>query len=135
MSDFILQLVDISKRFSGVEVLHNVDFSLKYGEIHALLGENGAGKSTLVKLITGFHQPDHGEIFLDGRLEAFNDTRDSRDVGIAAIYQELSLFPDLDVAENIFIGRQPLTKSGLVDWGLKNIKKSTRMFGLKCLRP
>ena len=117
MSEFILQLEDISKRFSSVEVLHNVDFSLNYGEIHALLGENGAGKSTLVKLITGFHKPEEGEIFLDGNLVSFSDTRDSREAGIAAIYQELSLFPDLDVAENIFIGRQPLTKSGLVDWG------------------
>ena len=116
MGEFILELKDISKSFSGVEVLHNVDFSLKYGEIHALLGENGAGKSTLVKLITGFHQPNHGEIFLDGEPTSFSDTRDSREVGIAAIYQELSLFPDLDVAENIFIGRQPLTKAGMVDW-------------------
>jgi rhamnose transport system ATP-binding protein len=67
-------------------------------------------------LITGFHQPNTGEIYFDGKRVEFNDTRDSRDVGIAAIYQELSLFPDLDVAENIFIGRQPLNKSKMVDW-------------------
>jgi rhamnose transport system ATP-binding protein len=116
MSDNILELRNISKSFSGVEVLHNVNFSLQPGEIHALLGENGAGKSTLVKLITGFHQPSTGEIYLNGELVNFSDTRDSRDAGIAAIYQELSLFPDLDVAENIFIGRQPLNKSKMVDW-------------------
>ena len=116
MSKNILELRNISKSFSGVEVLHNVHFSLREGEIHALLGENGAGKSTLVKLITGFHQPSSGEIYLDGNPVTFNDTRDSRDVGIAAIYQELSLFPDLDVAENIFIGRQPLNKSRMVEW-------------------
>jgi rhamnose transport system ATP-binding protein len=116
MSKNILELRNISKSFSGVEVLHHVDFSLRQGEIHALLGENGAGKSTLVKLITGFHQPSSGEIYLDEQLVTFNDTRDSRDAGIAAIYQELSLFPDLDVAENIFIGRQPLNKARTVEW-------------------
>lgn len=116
MSENILELRNISKSFSGVEVLHNVDFSLKHGEIHALLGENGAGKSTLVKIITGFHQPTSGDVFFDGEQVSFNDTRDSRDVGIAAIYQELSLFPDLDVAENIFIGRQPLNNTKMVDW-------------------
>jgi len=112
----ILRLEDISKRFSGVEVLHDVCFDLRPGEVHALLGENGAGKSTLVKVITGYHQPDHGKIYLDGELVEFIDTRDSRQAGIAAIYQELSLFPDLDVAENIFVGRHPLNYGMKVDW-------------------
>ena len=116
MTKTILQLKDISKSFSGVEVLHNVNFDLRPGEVHALLGENGAGKSTMVKVITGYHQPDHGEIYLDDELVEFTDTRDSRQVGIAAIYQELSLFPDLDVAENIFIGRHPLKFGMQVDW-------------------
>ena len=116
MSEYILELKDISKSFSSVEVLHNVSFTLRPGEVHALLGENGAGKSTLVKVITGFHQPDSGEILLDGEAVQFSDTRESRQAGIAAIYQELSLFPDLDVAENIFIGRHPLKKSGQIDW-------------------
>jgi rhamnose transport system ATP-binding protein len=116
MSEYILELNKISKRFSGVEVLHEVNFSLKPGEVHAILGENGAGKSTLVKVITGVHQPDGGEIRLNGQTVQFNDPRESRQAGIAAIYQELSLFPDLDVAENIFVGRQPTASGGRIDW-------------------
>ncbi|HSB01468.1 MAG TPA: sugar ABC transporter ATP-binding protein [Anaerolineales bacterium] len=116
MSETILELKKISKSFSGVEVLHDVSFALRPGEVHAILGENGAGKSTLVKIITGVHQPDKGEIFLNGVPVRFNDARESRQAGIAAIYQELSLFPDLDVAENIFAGRQPVKLGGRVDW-------------------
>ena len=116
MSENILELKKISKSFSGVEVLHEVSFSLRPGEVHALLGENGAGKSTLVKVVTGVHQPDSGEIYLNGFPVHFGDTRESRQAGIAAIYQELSLFPDLDVAENIFVGRQPTTLGGRIDW-------------------
>ncbi len=116
MSDNILELRNISKRFSGVEVLHQVPFSLRPGEVHALLGENGAGKSTLVKVITGVHQPDGGEIFLHGQRIEFADPRVSLQAGIAAIYQELSLFPDLSVAENIFVGRQPTKAGGRLDW-------------------
>ncbi len=116
MTEYILELKNMTKRFSGVEVLHEVCFSLRPGEVHALLGENGAGKSTLVKVMTGVHQPDKGEIYLDGKFVSFADTRESRQMGIAAIYQELSLFPDLDVAENIFVGRQPLAAGGRIDW-------------------
>ena len=116
MSETILELKNISKSFSGVEVLHDVSFALRPGEVHALLGENGAGKSTLVKVITGVHQPDRGEILLMGTPVHFGNARESRQAGIAAIYQELSLFPDLDVAENIFVGRQPLGPGGRVDW-------------------
>src|SRR3972149_6711281 len=116
MSENILELNRISKRFSGVEVLHEVSFSLRPGEVHALLGENGAGKSTLVKIITGVHYPDGGEILLNGEPVHFSDTRESQQAGIAAIYQELSLFPALDVAENIFVGRQPTTTGGRIDW-------------------
>ena len=116
MTENILELRKISKSFSSVEVLHDVSFAVQPGEVHALLGENGAGKSTLVKIITGVHQPDGGEILLNGEAVHFGDARDSRQAGIAAIYQELSLFPDLDVAENIFVGRQPLAAGGRVDW-------------------
>jgi rhamnose transport system ATP-binding protein len=116
VSEHILELKNISKSFSGVEVLHQVSFALQPGEVHALLGENGAGKSTLVKVITGVHQPDDGEILLDGKQVHFSDTRETRQAGITAIYQELSLFPDLDVAENIFVGCQPITLGGRIDW-------------------
>jgi rhamnose transport system ATP-binding protein len=116
VSEYILMLSNITKRFGGVEVLHGVSFTLRQGEVHALLGENGAGKSTLIKVITGVHQPDAGEIDLNGRQMHFNDTHESRLAGIAAIYQELSLFPDLNVAENIFIGRQPTSFGGRIDW-------------------
>jgi ABC-type sugar transport system ATPase subunit len=95
-----------------VEVLHGVSFSLRPGEVHALLGENGAGKSTLVKVMTGIHQPDGGEIYLNGERVPFDDTLASRQAGITAIYQALSHIPDLDVAENIFIARQPTHSRG-----------------------
>jgi ABC-type sugar transport system ATPase subunit len=113
MSDFILQMTNISKSFAGVHAVRGVSFDLKPGEVHALLGENGAGKSTLVKVITGVHQPDSGEITIDGSRVHFGDALASRKAGIAAIYQELSLFPDLNVAENIFVGRQPPPAGGL----------------------
>jgi rhamnose transport system ATP-binding protein len=116
MSENILELKNITKRFSGVEVLHEVSFALKPGEVHALLGENGAGKSTLVKVMTGVHQPDGGEIYLSGELVQFADPLASLQAGIAAIYQDLSLFPDLNVAENIFVGRQPTRAGKRVDW-------------------
>jgi rhamnose transport system ATP-binding protein len=116
VSEYILELKNISKSFSGVEVLHHVSLALRAGEVHALLGENGAGKSTLVKVITGVHQPDSGEILLDGNPVHFHDTWETRQAGITAIYQELSLFPDLDVAENIFVGSQPLSAGRRIDW-------------------
>jgi rhamnose transport system ATP-binding protein len=116
MSETILRMTNISKSFAGVHALRGVQFDLYPGEVHALLGENGAGKSTLVKVMTGVHQPDGGEIYLNGTQVHFGDARQSRQAGIAAIYQELSLFPDLDVAENIFAGRQPITTGRRIDW-------------------
>ena len=116
MSEYVLELKEISKRFGNVEVLHGVSFGLKPGEVHALLGENGAGKSTLIKVITGIYQPDGGEIYLNDHRVHFEDPLQARQAGIAAIYQELSLCPDLNVAENIFLGRQPTTAGGRIDW-------------------
>jgi rhamnose transport system ATP-binding protein len=116
VSEYVLELKNIAKRFGGVEVLHSVSFALRPGEVHALLGENGAGKSTLIKVITGVHQPDGGEIYLDDKRVHFDDPLQARLAGIAAIYQELSLCPDLNVAENIFLGRQPTTIGGRIDW-------------------
>ena len=116
MSEYVLELKEISKRFGNVEALHGVSFSLKPGEVHALLGENGAGKSTLIKVITGIYQADGGEIYLNDHRVHFEDPLQARQAGIAAIYQELSLCPDLNVAENIFLGRQPTTAGGRIDW-------------------
>jgi rhamnose transport system ATP-binding protein len=115
-NNVILEMFDISKNFAGVQALRGVSFDLYPGEVHALLGENGAGKSTLIKVITGVHQPDGGEMHLYGQPVSFADPRQSRERGIAAIYQEPSLFPDLDIAENIFVGRQPTRAGGQVAW-------------------
>ena len=116
MTDTILELQHIDKHFAGVQALRDVAFDLCPGEVHALLGENGAGKSTLIKIVTGLYQPDGGEIRLNGQPISFADPRQSREHGIAAIYQEPSLFPDLNIAENIFVGRQPMRAGRQVDW-------------------
>jgi rhamnose transport system ATP-binding protein len=113
----ILAVTDIHKWFAGVHALDGVSFDLYPGEIHALVGENGAGKSTLIKVISGVHQPDGGEIFLQGEQVSFPDPLVARLRGIAAIYQEPTLFPDLNVAENIFMGHQPLrSTTRRIDW-------------------
>lgn len=116
MTDSILRMENISKSFAGVHALRGVRLELCPGEVHALLGENGAGKSTLVKVITGVHQPDSGEIILNGEKVVFDGPRSASAKGISAIYQELSIFPDLDIAENIFVGRRPTLAGGIVDW-------------------
>lgn len=103
----ILELRNITKQFPGVTALKDVDFQLRPGEVHALVGENGAGKSTLVKIITGVLQPTQGEIVYEGESVVWHDARDSIQRGIAAIYQDPAIFPDLNVAENIFMGHQP----------------------------
>jgi len=104
----ILTLTNIHKSFAGVHALQGVSFELLPGEIHALVGENGAGKSTLIKVISGVHQPDAGEIRFQGQPVTFANPLVAQQHGIAAIYQEPTLFPDLDVAENIFMGHQPV---------------------------
>lgn len=111
----VFQVQHLSKSFGGVQALQDVQFEIYPGEVHALLGENGAGKSTLIKIITGVHQPDTGQLFLDGQPIRFANPREAQLQGVAAIYQEPSLFPDLDIAENILVGRQPTTRWG-VDW-------------------
>ncbi len=107
---------DISKRFGDVEVLHHVNLSLYSGEVHALVGENGAGKSTLVKILAGVYIPDGGSLEIDGEPVVFHNPAQSQRRGIAVIHQQPSLFPDLDVAENIYMGRQPLDGFGRIDW-------------------
>ncbi len=109
VSDFILELRGITKIFPGVKALNQVNFNLKKGEIHALMGENGAGKSTFIKVITGVHAPDEGEMYYEGHKVTFKTTKDSHKLGIAAIYQHVTNYPDLSVTENIFIGHEKVS--------------------------
>ena len=110
----ILELRQLAKSYPGVAALKPFDLGFRKGEVHALLGENGAGKSTLIKLVTGAVRADAGQVVLDGKDLSGLDPAGTLDAGIAAIYQEFSLFPDLTVAENVFFGRQ-ITRRGLVD--------------------
>jgi rhamnose transport system ATP-binding protein len=109
MSEYLLELNHITKIFPGVKALDDVRFNLRKGEIHALVGENGAGKSTFIKVITGAHRPDGGEILLDGKPIEITNPNIAMEHGIAAIYQHLAAYPHLTVAENIFIGNERLT--------------------------
>ena len=112
----VLSLQNASKAFAGVHALDAVSLDLYAGEAHGLVGENGAGKSTLVKMLGGVHQPDLGTLLMDGAELVLTGTADARDAGIAVIYQEPTLFPDLSVAENVFIGRQPLRSGRRIDY-------------------
>ncbi|MEZ5825851.1 MAG: sugar ABC transporter ATP-binding protein [Geminicoccaceae bacterium] len=112
-----LALAGVTKRFPGVVALSNAQFEIRPGEVHALLGENGAGKSTLIKLISGVYQPDEGRIEIDGKPVTLESPQAAQAAGIATIYQELLLFPELTVAENIFMGHAPRGAFGALDWG------------------
>ena len=115
MSEYILELKGITKIFPGVKALNNVHFQLKPGEVHALMGENGAGKSTFIKVITGVHKAEEGEMFLNGQKVDFKGPRDASAAGIAAVYQHPTSYPHLTVAENIFMGHE-IMKGRMVDW-------------------
>jgi ABC-type sugar transport system ATPase subunit len=112
--DLLLDATEIRKSFLGLKALDGVDFSVRKGEIHALLGENGAGKSTLIKVLTGVHKADSGAIELNGEAVAVRDPMHAQQLGIGTVYQEVNLLPNLTVAENLYIGRQP-RRFGLVD--------------------
>jgi rhamnose transport system ATP-binding protein len=111
-----VSLTGMSKSFVGVKVLKDVSFDVRPGEVHALLGENGAGKSTLIKIMSGLYSPDAGAIVVDGKEVKFASTRDASAAGIATVYQELLLFPELTVAENVFLGNYPRASAGWIDW-------------------
>ena len=114
-NNLLLEIKQIDKHFTGVHALDHVDFDVRKGEIHALMGENGAGKSTLIKVLTGLFTKDSGQIFFDGEEVEFHSPQDSQRGGISTIYQEINLIPHLSVAENIFIGREPRNAFG-IDW-------------------
>ncbi len=119
MAEYILELKGITKIFPGVKALNNVQFQLIPGEVHALMGENGAGKSTFIKVITGVHKAEEGEMYLDGQKVDFKGPRDAQAAGIAAVYQHATSYPHLTVAENIFMGHE-IVKGGRIQWGEMN---------------
>jgi rhamnose transport system ATP-binding protein len=112
----IVELSGITKQFGGVQALRGVDLKLLPGEVHALVGENGAGKSTLVKILAGIHRPDGGVVKFGGEVVELRSPTQAQARGIAVVQQEPMLFPDLDVAENVFMGRHPRDRFGRVDW-------------------
>lgn len=113
--ELLIELKNISKSFPGVKTLDRVSFQLRPGEVHALVGENGAGKSTLIKIISGVYQPDEGEIYLFGKKRTNLNPRITRDLGIAVIHQELSLVPQMNAVQNLFLGRETETSGFLID--------------------
>lgn len=118
----IVELKKIDKKFPGVHALKAVDFTLRPGEVHALMGENGAGKSTLMKVLSGVYKPDGGEVIINGKRQLPGSPREAQDLGISIIHQELSLMNDLNVAQNVFIGREPRNRLGILDESLLNTK-------------
>lgn len=127
----VLEMRHIYKTFPGVKALQDVDFTLKKGEIHALMGENGAGKSTLIKVLTGVEEFETGEITIEGfdHMIVNKSPQDAQQKGISTVYQEVNLCPNLSVAENLFIGREP-RKGGFIDWKTMNKKASELLASL-----
>ena len=117
--EYVLELKGITKIFPGVKALNKVQFQLKPGEVHALMGENGAGKSTFIKVITGVHKAEEGEMYLYGKKVDFKGPKDAQEAGIAAVYQHATSYPDLTVAENIFMGHE-IIKHGMIQWKAMN---------------
>jgi len=114
-SQSLLKMVGIQKWFGRVHALTGVDFEIKPGEVVGLVGDNGAGKSTLIKVAAGYHRADEGQIFWEGKEVKINSTRDARALGIETVYQEQALAPQLSIARNIFMGREPVTHLGFMD--------------------
>jgi simple sugar transport system ATP-binding protein len=110
MSEHILALENVSKRFGSVLALQNITMRLREGEVHCLLGDNGAGKSTLIKTLAGVHKPTDGQYLVDGKPVVFNSPSEALDMGVATVYQDLALVPLLSVARNFFMGREPMKK-------------------------
>lgn len=133
MSEYILELKDITKQFPGVKALDRMNFQLKRGEVHALLGENGAGKSTLMKVLSGIYQPDEGQILLNGQSVHFANTIAAEKAGISIVHQELAVFNTSSVAENIFTTNPPKTKIGTIDYQTmyRNVRQLLDKYGFQ----
>ncbi len=135
MNNF-LEMRKITKQFNDNVVLDQVDFCAGKGQVHALIGENGAGKSTLMKILAGLHMPDSGDILIEGSKVAINSPKQAQELGIAMIYQEIRLFPDLNITENVYIRREPMKNPRwckLIDWekAYEDTQKYLDYFGLK----
>lgn len=135
MSSF-LEMRKITKLFNDNIVLNNINLNADKGQVHALIGENGAGKSTLMKILAGLYSPDSGEIFIDGKQVNLNSPKQAQELGISMIYQEIRLFPDLNIIENVFIRREPIKKLKwvkLIDWekAYEETREYLDYFGLK----
>ncbi len=127
----ILEARGVVKSFPGVIALGGVDLQIRCGQLTALVGENGAGKSTLMNILAGVFQPSAGELLFDGEAVSFADTREAQERGIAIVFQELNLFPYLSVAENIFLGREPLNRFGFIDYGQMNRMATELLYRLR----
>ncbi|MBU9737896.1 sugar ABC transporter ATP-binding protein [Diplocloster agilis] len=128
MDDMILTMKGIDKQFPGVHALDHVDFNMKKGEVHALMGENGAGKSTLMKILTGIYTKDEGEIIFEGQPRSFSTPKEAQDAGIVIVHQELNMINHLTVAQNIFIGREPRKGMGIDD--AKMMQEAQKLFDM-----
>ena len=128
-----IALAGASKSYGAVRAAHNVSIALRAGEVRALAGENGAGKSTIVRLLAGVQRPDEGELLVDGEPADFHGPADARDRGVAVIYQEPTLFPDLSVAENVMMGRHPLGSLRRIDRGAlhRTVRELLERLGVK----
>lgn len=137
MGKVILEMKAVTKTFPGVKALDKVNFTLKRGSVHAIIGENGAGKSTLMLTLGGVHKPDSGDIFLEGERIFFESSHDANLKGISVVYQDLSLTPELSIAENIFARRQPVRGFNLIDWDAlyKNTRDILKRLGAQDLDP
>lgn len=124
----VLEVIDVTKRYPGVLANDAVNLAMYPGRIHGLLGENGSGKSTIIKTLSGVQKPDSGEIRIHGRAVSFADPIEARAAGIATVFQEFSIVPTLSVAENIFLGRMPTGRFGLVDWD-KVVSETVEILG------
>ena len=121
MAEEILKMVNITKRFAGITALDRVQFSCSKGEVHVLAGENGAGKSTILKILAGIHQADEGEIYFHGKKVVIRNPEQSQKLGIAMVFQELTLVGEMTVWENIYLNQEPVTRLGRIN--RKEIKK------------
>ncbi|MER5793716.1 sugar ABC transporter ATP-binding protein [Streptomyces sp. NPDC001980] len=126
----MLSVTQLSKTFPGVRALSDVDFTACAGQVHALVGENGAGKSTLIKVLTGVYRPDQGEVTYDGESVRFTTPLQAQQAGISTIYQEVNLVPPMSVARNLFLGREPLGRLGLIDFRRMHCEADEALRGL-----